>query len=237
MTTTAKPTGPIIGSVDRPVSFTMVEGSPASGRVEPITLAGTRAALKIPGSSTAEDELIAIWIGSAREFFERITGRQIINATWEYALDDVPAWPRIELPRPPLFNVESVIYDDGDGNEVTLDASTYTVLKSGIFDGSPLSGALDPHCGCGAIELTDGSSWPTTSGLGRSFRVRRTCGYGETPDEVPMSIRGHLYKLVDHYYRNRSVVTERGLSDVPGAESALLEFKYSALQTLLPRTA
>lgn len=232
--TTLKPIGQVIPSVDRPVSFTL-SGSP-SARVEPITLASTKLALKITSSS--EDELLTIWIAAARQWFEDQTGRQIINASWEYALDCVPAWPRIELPRPPLIDVESVIYDDGNGNEVTVDPSTYNVLKSGIFDGSPSSGVLDPFCGCGAIESKSGSTWPATSGLGRSFRVRRTCGYGATADEVPGLVKGALYFLVGHFYRNRHEVTEKSLQTLPlGANELMLGFKYSALQTTVPRTA
>lgn len=234
MTTWVKPLGAIIPSVDRPVSFTL-GGSPLT-RVEPITVATAKLALKITSSS--EDDLIAIWIAAARQMFEDITNRQIINATWEYALDTPPAWPVIELPRPPLISVDSVVYDDGDGNEVALDASSYNVLKSGLFDGSPASGVLDPYCGCGAIELASGSTWPTTSGLSRSIRIRRTCGYGETPDEVPALIKGALLFLVGHFYRNRHEVTEKALQQIPmGADMLMRGFKYAALQTTPPRVA
>lgn len=233
-TTTLRPTGPIIRVVDRPVSFTL-GGSPIA-RVEPITLTEVKAHLKL-GSSTSEDSLLELWIQAARVYFEETTGRQIINATWEYALDAVPAWSVIELPRPPLFAVESVLYDDGDGTEQTLSSGSYTVNKSGIFDGSPSSGVLDPYCGCGSIELVSGTTWPTTSGLSRSLRIRRTCGYGETADEVPGLIKAALLFLVAHFWRNRHEVTEKSLQSVPlGADILMRGFKYTALQTLAPRT-
>lgn len=232
--TMPRPTGPIIPSVDRLVSITTSDGSPST-RVEPITLDEAKLHLRVTSSS--EDAIIRSWIAAARAWFEEQTGRQIINAVWEYALDQPPNWPVIELPRPPLVSVDSVVYDDGDGNEVTMSASDYIVHKSGIFDGSPESGVLDDYAGCGSIELASGTTWPTTSALSRSFRVRRICGYGATAEEVPGAIKAALYFLVGHFYRNRSEVTVEAVKAIPLAADALIRnFKYRALPTLAPRS-
>lgn len=234
-TTSLKPTGRIIPTVDRLVSITTSDGSPST-RVEPITLAEAKLHLRVTG--TSEDTIIQGWIAAARAWFEEQTGRQIINAVWEYALDQPPAWSEIQLPRPPLTSVESVIYDDGDGNEITMSAAAYNVQKSGIFDGSPESGVLDDYCGCGSIQLPSGSTWPTSSGLAQSFRIRRVCGYGATADEVPGSIKAVLYLLVGHFYRNRAEVTVENVKEIPyGADAMIKNFKYRALQTLVPRCA
>ncbi len=227
--------GRIIPSIDRPVSFTMSADSPQV-RVEPVSLDQAKAALRF--SSTSEDLLIKGWIMAARSLFEEQAGRQLVDAVWEYALDGPPQSARIELPRPPLVSVSSVTYDDGSGTEQTLDASLYRVLPSVLLEGSPLTGVTDPYCTCGSIELVSGSSWPATIGS-RSLRIRRTCGYGTTPEDMPALVQAALYFLIGHFHRNRSEVTDPGpgrtLVQIPmGADMLIRGFKYAAMQTHLP---
>lgn len=226
--TTPRPTGAAIVEWDpQPVSFTQA-GSPLR-RVEPITLEIVKKHQRLPASSSSEDDLLNTWIAAARGWFEEYTGRQIINATYEYALDEVPAYNRIQIPRPPLISVESVTIDG-------VAFTDYSVIKSGIFDGSPLSGVLDPYCERGLIETP--SVWPTASGDARAVKIRFTCGYGSTVDEVPDEIKAVLYRLVESFSRNRSEVTSDPMNLLPiGAQTMMQTFKRRALQTLVPRLA
>lgn len=236
MTTPIRPTGPEIPEYNEPIAFTRHEDSPSSGRVEPISLTLTKLALKITSSS--EDDLLSIWIAGAREEFEDYCNRQLINATWQYALDTPPDYYQIEIPRPPLVSVDSITYDDADGTEQTLAASEYVVVKSGLFDGSPLSGVIDGHAKCGLVELAGGpgSIWPTTSGLSKSFRIRYTCGYGTTEAEIPSRIRGYLYRMVGHLYRNRHEATEKAIQQIAlGSWPGMFNYKSTALHNLRPR--
>ncbi len=219
---------PVIGTVDRPVSFTMENGSPDQ-RVEPITLALVKQHLRF--APTTEDELLNAWIAAARTHFEEQTSRQSVDAVYEYALDRFPISRRIELPRPPLVSVASVVYDDSTGTETTLDPATYRVLPSVLLEGSPATGVMDPYCHCGFLELVYGASWPTALDQARAVRIRRTCGYGTTVAEMPPFMKALLYLLVGHFHRNRSEVTSGGtLQQLPlGAQMLIAAFKYSAL--------
>lgn len=219
---------------DRPVSYTMESGSPTE-RVEPITLEQTRAHLRL--TSTSEDAMLNVWRSAARTHFEEQTGRQCVDAVWEYALDGSPYQGVLELPRPPLASVVSVVYDDGDGVEQTLDAATYRVLPSFITPvGSPGDAVIDPYCAPGRIELASGTSWPTTNGLARNLRIRRTCGYGATAVSMPSLLQATLLLLVGHFYNNRDEVVEVAMHRLPmGIETLLQGFKWTALSTV-PRT-
>lgn len=219
----------LITTIDRPVSFTM-EGSPET-RVEPLNLALVRKHLKF--SPTSEDLLLLGWIAAARAHFEEQTGRQSVDGIWEYALDDVPYEPCLELPRPPMAGDVSILYDDENGDEQTMDPDSYRVLPSFVS-----ASAIDPYCSRGRIELVSGASWPTISTQARSLRIRRTCGYGASAEAMPALLQAALYLLVAHFHKFRSEVFEgQPLQKLPlGAETILSAFKYSALPTIAAPT-
>ncbi len=219
----------IITRTDRPVSYTRVGSSPAE-RVEPIDLAWGKQQLRVPGSS--EDALIGDAIAASRSYFEEQTGRQCVDAEWEYALDGVPDGDTIELPRAPLARVVAVTYDDGDGAPQTFDTANYRVVSSALTDtaASPSDPLIfDDHCAPGRVELVAGASWPTTNGAAASLRIRRVCGYGATVADIPASIRQILALLLDYYY-------SRGLNrdSLMAANNLLLSFKWRALPVRPP---
>lgn len=176
--------------------------------------------------STSEDTLYDTWISAAREDFETATDRQLMDATWELGLPAAPFESIIELPHPPLLEVVSVVYDDGDGNEQTVDAANYSVvLQSG------------PLAGRGWVSLGSGLTWPTTIGQPNSLRIRYRAGYGSTPADVPGLVKDALYMLIAHRDRNRSAVQDGTLTVVPmGAEAIIRRLQQSALPVLPPLT-
>lgn len=224
----------IIHTDDRPIGFTMETGSPTQ-RLEPITLALAKLQARFP--SAAEDLLLPIYLVAARTYFEEQSGRQCVDATWEYGLDGVPDERVIQLPRPPLASVVEVTYDDAAGAAQIFDAANYTVHES--FDVPPGSPAqdpvIDPYCPCGRIELVAGASWPVTSGLARSLRIRRVCGYGATAEVMPLMIQAALLLLFTHFHRNRQEVVDVAQYQLPlGAQALISAFKWTALPTIPP---
>lgn len=215
----------LIAAVDRPIAFTMESGSP-SQRVEPITLAWIKKHLRFP--FTREDLVLSTYVPAARTYFEEQTGRECVDATYEYALDGVPVAGVIELPRPPLVRVTAITYDDGNGIAQTMDPTSYRVISSAVLEGSPATGVFDPYCPCGRVELVSGSSWPSTNGGGGSLRIRRVCGYGATADAMPPLIQATIGMLTQYFF-------ERGSEKLPvGVETLISGFKWSAIRTVLP---
>lgn len=224
----------LLGVSDAPVSYTMVNSSP-SERVEPIDLATVKKQLR--WTSSSEDGLLTGWIAAARAIWEQESGRQAVDAIWEYGIDGTPIDRFIDVPRPPFSDLVSVTYTDQDGNAQTFDSANYDVITSGV-NTSPTT--FDPYCACGRIQLKTGCVWPVTNGLSRSLRVRRVCGYGATADDVPQLVKASMYLLVAHFHRNRSEVSEPatrgGLVVLPlGAQALLQTFRLTALPQTPPR--
>src|SRR6056297_429408 len=106
---------------------------------------------------------------------------------------------RIYLPYPPLISVTSVKYQDSDGNEQTVDPSTYEVITG-----------AEP----GYVAILDGEDWPTDEDdISMPVWIEYKAGYpsvtvGETTTiTVPEGIRFYIMLLVAEMYRQRELST------------------------------
>lgn len=180
-------------------------------------------------SSTSLDTLFDLWIAGARQHMEEQTGRQLITATWETRLDAFPGHGVLEIPHPPLQDVVSVVFDDADGVEQTIEASTYKVIAP--------SG---PYARRGRLVLAAGSSWPTVSDCAGAIRIRYRAGYGDAPGAVSELIRYALMMLVGHFHKYGEEISEAraNILQLPmGAKNVMEALKWSALPTIpLTRT-
>jgi uncharacterized phiE125 gp8 family phage protein len=210
----------------------------ASPPVSALTLAYAKQHIRALG--TADDTLTAVRIDAAAMYFERVTGRQLLTATREAWLDAFPflgasgACARIELPHPPLQSVVSVSYLTDAG-----------VLQS-YTGGSPvanlyrISAPAGPYAARGWVEPIGGGVWPIAGSSTGSVRIRYTCGYGNTPDDIPALARGVLCFLVAHFDTFPSAVQEaRGqVLELPFGVQAMIDgFRYSALPSQVLRSS
>lgn len=208
----------------------------ASPPVQALTLAYAKQHIRALG--TADDALTSVRIDAAASYFERQTGRQLLTATRELWLDAFPflgasgSLSRIELPNPPLLSVVSVQYVDDSG------------VTHSFTGGSPVanlfrvSAPVGPYAARGWVEPIGSGTWPIAGSSTGAVRIRYTCGYGSTPDDIPALARGVLCFLVAHFDQFPSAVQEsRGgsLVELPLGVQAMIDgFRYSALpsQTL-----
>lgn len=157
--------------------------APAS---EPITTAEakTNAWIEISDDDTFVDSLIE----AARERCERVTGLQLVTATWELYLDEFPGVDgAIIVPKPPLQSVSSITYLDTTETSQTLATSNYRV------DAISKPGRIVPAPGC---------TWPTTSFVVNAVTVTFVAGYGAA-SAVPSEIKNRLKTYVMHCYEHR----------------------------------
>lgn len=174
---------------------------------EPMTVAEVRMHLRNP-EITSNDSEYVWWIQAAREQVENKLGRALLTQTWDASLDSFPT-STIELPRPPLQSVTSVIYLDADGAAQTLAADQYVVHTTGKI---------------GTVQLAYGATWPSTYGQENAITIRYVAGW-TSPAQVPKVITSYMKLLIDAMDKNRSLVTERETFLSPFAERLLDEHR------------
>lgn len=76
---------------------------------EPVSLTEAKAHCNIESDFVEDDDAIEAFIAAARESCEARTGRQLVSATYVLRLSGFPCVDVIELPRPPLVSVNSVL--------------------------------------------------------------------------------------------------------------------------------
>ena len=104
---------------------------------------------------------------------------------------------RIYLPYPPLVSVTSVKYQDSDGNEQTVDSSTYEVITGS-----------EP----GYVAILDGENWPTDEDdISTPVLIEYKAGY----TSVPEGIKFYIMLLVAEMYRQREMSTVMATKNNP----------------------
>lgn len=192
-----------------------------------ITLEEAKAQTRV--THAHEDDLLNAAIGTAREWIERLTWRQLLQTTLMLRLDRFPAGRVIYLPRPRLVSVTSVEYLSG-GSWATLSAGRYGVDSAG-----------EP----GRVRVDDGG-WPSTDDALNAVRITYVAGYGSATSDVPEPIRWAAKLLVSAFYNFRSMIPDdtqravdnlispycvRGLDEIPyliGTNEALKSMEDAA---------
>lgn len=175
--------------------------------VEPVTLAEAMAHLRIDAPGVGphpEEALISALIQAAREHVEAATGRALVTQTLEATWD---AWDAaLTLPRAPVQSVSSVTYVDAAGATQTLAGASYRLAPAGLV---------------WAVTPAYGEEWPAARPVPGAIAVRFVAGYGLAA-AVPAPLRQAMLLLVSHLYENRNAATERAMTEMPFAVSALV---------------
>lgn len=140
---------------------------------------------------TDDDAALALYIPSAIEQFEAITGRCLIKQTITQEFDSFPDVDYFLLERgTPLIQLLHIKYYDTDNVLQTFAADNYLIASS----------TLPP-----TVCLNTNKWWPTDihpTRLG-SVQVTYEAGYGTADSSVPMDIKHALSLLVGDFFNNR----------------------------------
>lgn len=193
---------------------------------QPVSLTEAKAHLRVDFSD--DDILIASLLSTAISYVEEYTKSALIEQTWEEMLDHWPTmrggdrdllpgshvdhasrWEvgrYIDLPRPPLIEVLSLEY------QLVADADYEMFTDYQVETHVP------------RIVLDYAKHWPVGILMpANAIRIRWTCGYGTTSEEVPQNIRMAILLLVANWYENREpVVVGTTAMELPFAVEALL---------------
>lgn len=171
---------------------TMLTGPTADD--EPVTLARARRHLRLPDDFTDDDADILDWISAAREECEGHLRRSIARQQLRLSLDVFPGGDgAIKLPRPPLAEIQSVVYTSTAGVDTTLTGLAYY-----IDDGQAQPWLLPAH----------GTTWPSTlDGVANAVRVTYLAGW--TPATCPRAIVSWILTRIGTLYENREADAEK----------------------------
>ncbi len=183
--------------------------------IEPVSLAEAREWLRV--ESTAEDDLIAALVTSARLIVESATRRMLMTQTWRLSWDRWPGvvathdgfLPRpeiLEIPFAPFQRVSAINVFDASGVAQTIPPAAYTVDSSPerariIFSGDP----PQPGRPVGGIA------------------VDVVLGYGDQPANIPEPLRLAIRMLAARWFENRGDVESDAAADrLPAPVGALV---------------
>lgn len=186
----------------RPIDFRRI----AEPEAEPVSVEEAREHLKVTDEKS--EASVGRLIAQARAYVEGCQERALITQTWEAQLDGFWGCEDLELPKPPLQDVE-ITYFDAAGAERTLGTDVYEV---------------DTRAQPGRVRLKPDQSWPSTQVRRNAVTVRFTCGHGDAAEDVPAETRGAVLLVLGHLERNpQAVVTGTIATELPLGARSLIE--------------
>jgi hypothetical protein len=191
---------------------------------EPVTLDQARRHCRI--DLTADDDLIAIYMTTARTMAERYLSRCLLTQTLLYTVLPEPVLRPdrhffenpLELPRAPVQSVSSVVVTDDRGNVTTIPPTVVPFMPPPRTGYIPLLGVTPPQVRVGLeTEMTDGRMLRNAQ-IG-SLAVNFIAGYGNDPTTVPSNILQAVLMTTAWLYEQRGDVG----ADLPQAVQWLLD--------------
>ena len=198
----------------------------SAASIDPVTVAELRNYARIDDG--IDSTLLTALIKAATNWCEEYTNRVFITRTLRLSLDgisefDVPLKEGmytapytvylqnyIELPKPPLGSVSSIVYFDDSDNQSTWDTSNYYV---------------DAESTPPRVVLRDGGAWPTDLRNANGIQVTYTAGYGSNATDVPEAIRIAIQQYATHLYEHRGDDEGRGLNSPALVQNLLQPYK------------
>jgi uncharacterized phiE125 gp8 family phage protein len=187
--------------------------------VDGLSLSEAKEQLRIETTVFDHDAALRRYIKAAHNYAESITGRTLVQTTYDYWIDRWPPGNFIELPRPPLSSITSVAYTKWDSSSATLTADDDYVADT---DSEP-----------GRVVLEYDETWPTDELHPKNpIKIRYVGGYtsGSSPtdyrENIPEEIRIAMLMLVAHWFNQReATITGVNIQNVPMGAIDLLTSK------------
>jgi len=171
--------------------------------------------LKLP-STTADNAMIARAIKASTRMAQRGTLRALVDQTYTLVLQRFP-WGRIELPWPPLIEIEAFEYFDQNGAAQTLVETT----------GYQLSAPVGAMARAAYLYPPESGAWPSISSTKIDpVRITYRAGYvdnaqsppdGAVPEDI---IEGQLLVIGEMYKQRSESIVGFGISVTPALVNA-----------------
>ena len=159
---------------------------------EPVTAEDVKEFSRI--DTSAEDTLLESFIVAVRQATELYLGRSLMTQTLDYYFDYWPVNNIVELPRPPLISVTSIVAINESGTEETISSSNYYVVSEAI------PGRVVLKAGLSGLVITPRAS--------AGYKVKLKAGYGYDALNVPTAIKQGMMQWVAYIYETRNFQPE-----------------------------
>lgn len=200
--------------------------------VLPVSLTLAKEFLRIDSTDTTQDDLLTLFLHSARDTSELRTARSFIQRAYREYFDCFPGNPlplrpgqvvgfyapvgvfhcgnrhHFELSRSPLATFLALKYLDVNGVEQTVDPAVYIV-----------NATIEPA----TITLAYGQVWPCPLWQVNSVYLDYVAGYSTDDSLVPAIAKNAILLMLNHLNENRDSFVAGGLKEVPYAVENLLE--------------
>ena len=183
----------------QPLDYPLVTGTATLA----VSLTEAKDALRIDPTDTSQDNFITNLIYTTTNYFELVTGRDLINKTYKCYLNNFPGVSNnyaaltyygvnqsvgIRILKSKLQSITSIQYYVG-GILITWDPSNYYITDENDY---------------AAIYLVDGQCWPTDAdNRMQAIVITFVAGYGGDETVIPYDIKQALLQYIVYLYENR----------------------------------
>jgi len=185
--------------------------------IEPVTPSELREHLRLEKGDTTDEQYLKTLIQLSRVHGEHVTRRAWITQTWTIYRNSFPKKNYIQLPFGSLQTVNSFSYRNSSGDTTTLTEDTDYVVDT---DSEP-----------GMVVLAYGKTWPSFTPFPvNPIAIEITCGYGDSGEDVPQTLRTWMKAVCGEIYENRELTLSEGTpKTIKVYESILLDHKVNGV--------
>jgi hypothetical protein len=185
----------------QPINYTLVTGA----SVLPLDLQSVKDYLKVPSSLSVDDNLITAMIKSVAAYFEKATGRDLINKTYKTYLDNFPSHNSLDY----YSGVSSLLAKYNDNGIVLRISKLQSITNIKYYKDGVLTtwSTADYYFtdlpDYSAIYLIDNKSFPEVDVRKQAVVITFIAGYGTYSCDVPVDIQNALLQMISYLYENR----------------------------------
>lgn len=185
----------------QPINNILVTGT----SVLAVTLDEAKTYLKIPTSFTQQDALITLLIQSSTSFFERFTGRDLINKTYKTYLDNFP----IGTSTYKLVGLTPISLSYADNGIVIRKSKLQSISSIKYYSEGVLETwdnteyYFTDMVDYSAIYLVNEETFPIVDERKQAIVIEFIAGYGTDATTIPYEVKEALLQMIAYLYDNR----------------------------------
>lgn len=161
--------------------------------------------LKVPSSLNVDDGMIMGMIGAATAYFEKATGRDLINKTYKCYLDKFPSSNSIYY-----YSGVSSLCPKYNDNGIKIRKSKLQSITDIKYYANGVITTLPPEDyyitdlpDYSSIYLVNGKIFPEVDLRKQSVAITFIAGFGNDSCDIPVDIQNALLQMITYMYENR----------------------------------